>query len=82
MEGEYTVCDVKGLKNRDVIHYLTHDKGEYFIEKGVLKGDNIYDEGVRVHGEDWKQYVSKYFINKVERNGELVFVQEETGLKK
>lgn len=82
MEGEYTVCDVTNLKSGDVIHYLTHEKGNYFIEKGVLKGDNIYDEGVKVHGEDWKQYVSKYFINKVERNSELIFEQEETGLYK
>lgn len=75
MEGEYTVCDVTSLKSGDVIHYLTHEKGKFLIEKGVLKGDNIYDEGVKVHGEDWKQYVSKYFINKVERDDELVFEQ-------
>lgn len=82
MEGEYAVCDVTNLKSGDVVYYFNYDKGEYLLDKGVLKDDNIYDEGVKVHGEDWKQYVSKYFINKVERNGEVLFEQEETGLKK
>lgn len=72
---EYTTCDVAILEKGDVIHYHNIDRGKFIIDVGTLNGDNIYDEGVQVHGEDWKQYVSKYFINKVERNGEIIFEQ-------
>lgn len=64
-----TVCDVSILKSGDSVYYYNRDNGEFIIDKGIIKEDNIYSDGVEVHGDEWKQYVSKWFICKVERNG-------------
>lgn len=66
--------DMTLLKAGDVVHYLTHGEGKgFFMEIGTLKDDNLYEEGVEVQGEGWKQYVSKYFIQKIERGTEVLF---------
>ena len=73
MTNESVACDVTTLVKGDIVHYYnTGDEG-FLIDKGVLKEDNLYNDGVEVHGEDWKQYVGKWFICKVERNGEVIF---------
>ena len=73
MSAETVTYDVLQLKKGDIVHYYTHEKGKFFIEKGTLHDDNLYVEGVEVHGNGWKQYVSKWFICKVERNEEVLF---------
>jgi len=69
------VCDVLALLKGDIVYYYCHENGNFMIENGTLKEDNLYEEGAKVHGEGWKQYVSKYFICKVERNGVVIFEQ-------
>lgn len=66
-------CNVSELIKGDVVYYYGHDNGEFLVDKGTLKDDNIYSDGVEVYGEGWKQYVSKWFICKVERNEEVIF---------
>ncbi|MMZ45720.1 hypothetical protein D3C75_410270 [compost metagenome] len=71
--------DVTQLKDGDEVHYLGHsDKTPFkaIIETGLVKGDNIYNEGVFVYGDDWKQYVSMWFIVKVCRNGETIYEKD------
>ena len=69
--------DVTTLIKGDVIHYYAHENGKFFIEQGNVKEDNIYSDGVEVHGDGWKQYVSKYFICKVLRNDKIIFAKDE-----
>jgi len=38
--------DVTTLKIGDIVHYLTHENGKYFIEQGEVKEENIYKDGV------------------------------------
>ena len=38
-----------------------------------VKSENIYKDGVEVHGEGWKQYVGKWFIEKVIRNEKIIY---------
>lgn len=76
MSNETDVCDVTMLKKGDLLHYYNHNEGEFIIDKGTLKEDNLYSDGVEVHGNGWKQYVSKWFICKVERNGEVIFTSK------
>ena len=73
MLNEDITVDVSILKKGDIVYYNNYDKGEYLIDKGILKGDNLYTDGVEVYGEDWKQYISKWFVCKVERNNEILF---------
>lgn len=69
------VIDVYILQAGDIVYYTIVENGELMIEKGLVKYDNLYNEGVTVYGEGWKQYVSKWFIIKVERGGEVVYEQ-------
>ena len=70
---EDILFDVTTLKIGDIVNYFAHDNGKYFAEQGEIKSENIYKVGVEVHGEGWKQYVGKWFINKVLRNGIVIF---------
>jgi len=72
-------CDVTNLIKGDIVYYSNYDNGKFLIDRGILKGNNIYSDGVQVHGDGWKQYVSKYFIVKVERGGQVIFEDEEFG---
>lgn len=73
MSNETVPCDVSILKKGDLVSYYHHENGKFYVEQGVLKDDNLYSDGVEVHGNDWKQYVSKWFICKVERGDEILF---------
>lgn len=73
MPNQTEPCDVSILDNGDIVHYYSHENGKFFIDKGVLKEDSFYSDGVKVHGGGWIQYVSKWFICKVEREGEILF---------
>lgn len=75
MTNENVAVDVSTLSKGDVVYYFHHKNGKFYIENGVLKEDCIYKDGVELHGEGWKQYVSKWFVCKVERNGEVLFEQ-------
>ncbi len=66
------VFDVTILKEGDSVFYSTFEPPSY-SETGVVKSDNPHKEGVTVHGDGWKQYVSMWQIMKVERNGELLY---------
>jgi len=76
MPKEDIACDVSILKNGDIVYYYNIDNGKAIIDQGTVKEDNWYTDGVEVHGEDWKQYVSKWFICKVERDGKILFEKE------
>ena len=65
--------DVTTLKIGDIVHYLTHENGKYFIEQGEVKEENIYKDGVDVCGDGWRQYVGKWFIEEVVRDEEVIF---------
>ena len=69
------VCDVTDLQKDDVVHYFTTDNGEFILEQGMVVAANLYTDGVDVHGDGWQQYVSKWFICKVERAGVLIFAK-------
>lgn len=73
MSNETLVCDVSILIKGDLVHYYNNEDGKFIVDKGSLNEDNLYSDGVEVHGEGWKQYVSKWFICKVERNGDILF---------
>jgi hypothetical protein len=77
VSNETVAYDVSILKKGDVVHYTAHEGGKFFIEKGTLTEDNLYSDGVEVHGEGWKQYVSKWFICKVERNDNVIYESED-----
>ena len=70
---EEIIFDVTIMHKGDVISYFTHDNGRYFIEQGEVRSENPYKDGVEVYGDGWRQYVGKWFINKVVRNGEVIF---------
>ena len=58
------VVDVKNLKINDVVKYLHHEEGKsFFIETGIVKSENLYEDGITVHdiGGQWKQYVGRKF---------------------
>jgi hypothetical protein len=69
---EREAIDPSILKDGDVVHYYS---GLDSADVGVVEGDNIYTDGVEVKGEGWKQYVGKWFIFKVERNGQVFYKQ-------
>lgn len=69
--------NVSGLVKGDVVFYYHHENGSFYIESGTLAEDNIYEQGVEVHGDGWKQHVGKWFINKVERNGVVIYQNED-----
>lgn len=73
MINQKQVCDVTELSKGDIVHYYNAGENGFCIDKGLVKEENLYIDGVEVVGEDWKQYVSKYFICKVERDGEIIF---------
>jgi hypothetical protein len=75
--NELTTFDVTTVEIGDIIHYFHYEDGRHYIEQGEVKSGNLYTDGVEVYGEDWKQYVGKWFINKVVRNGEVIFEQED-----
>jgi hypothetical protein len=64
--------DVTIIKDGDIIMFHKFDKG-WIIEKGIVKGDNCYEDGVTVYGDGWKQYVGKWFIVSIERAGKLIY---------
>jgi len=64
------------LRDGDIVFYSNFDMGKFLIDKGTVKGDDCYRDGVEVHGDGWKQYVSKYFIVKVVRNKAVIFIDE------
>lgn len=72
-----TTVDVTTLQAGDVVHYHNYDQGKFLIDQGEVRSDNIYKDGVQVHGDDWKQYVGKWFICKVVRGEEVIFEQLE-----
>jgi hypothetical protein len=72
-----TAVDPKILTDGDVVYYYNYDQSQFLIDQGTVKGNNLYVDGVTVHGDGWKQYVGKWFICKVERNGQIIFQQEE-----
>lgn len=65
--------DVLDIQAGDIIYYLAHEDGKFYMEKGSVKEDNIYEQGVEVHGDGWHQYVSKYFIQKIERGDQTIY---------
>lgn len=73
MPVEEIPCDVSILKKGDVVHYISVGKGGFIMDIGTLVDDNLYTDGVEVRGDGWKQFVSKWFICKVERRGEVIF---------
>lgn len=74
---EKDVFDVTSVEKDDVIRYYNYDQGKFLIDSGVVKGVNSYFDGVDVFGEGWRQYVSKFMICQVIRNGEVIFQQED-----
>lgn len=70
---ENIIFDVTTLKTGDIVNYFAHENGKYFIEQGEVREENLYKDGVEVHGEGWRQYVGKWFIDKVTRNGIVIF---------
>lgn len=76
-EKETQTINVESLLAGDIVKYYNIDEhGEAYIETGTVKNNNIYNDGVEVYGEDWKQYVGKWFIQRVERNGIVIFDSE------
>ena len=73
---EDILFDVTTLKIGDIVNYFAHDNGNYFIEQGEVRSENIYKDGVEVHGEGWRQYVGKWFINKIIRNEKVIYEQQ------
>ena len=74
------VVDVKNLKINDVVKYLHHEEGKsFFIETGIVKSENLYEDGITVHdiGGQWKQYVGKFFIEEVIRDGNVIYKKED-----
>ena len=70
---EDILFDVTTLKTGDIVYYLAHENRNYFIEQGEVRNENIYKDGVEVHGEGWRQYVGKWFINKIIRNEKVIY---------
>lgn len=70
------------FKRGDIVHYYNHDQGQFLVDHGVVKGENMYTDGVQVYGDGWQQYVGKWFICKVIRNGEVIFEQQESQLSR
>ena len=70
---EDILFDVTTLKIGDIVNYFAHDNGNYFIEQGEVRSENIYKDGVEVHGEWWRQYVGKWFIDRVIRDGKVIY---------
>lgn len=77
LEKEEKVFDVTTIERGDVVYYLTRENGRFIIETGLVKDSNYHKDGVEVVGDGWKQYVSKWFICKVERSGEVIFIKDE-----
>lgn len=79
MTAEGNTIDPSILKKADVVHYYGYAEVEgkltSVVEVGTVKEDNIYKDGVDVHGDGWRQYVGKWFIVKVERDGKVLFEQ-------
>jgi hypothetical protein len=73
MPIETPVYNVSELNKGDVVYYFNVNNNGFYIEKGIVKGDSLYTDGVDVYGDGWKQYVSKFFICKVERDGQIIF---------
>lgn len=74
---EETKCvEPSTLKDGDVVYYFNLDnKGNSFVDNGGVRGENPYKDGVTVYRDGWKQYVSKWFISRVEREGGIIFEQ-------
>ena len=49
------------------------------IETGIVKSENLYEDGITVHdiGGQWKQYVGKWFIEEVIRDGKLLYRKDD-----
>lgn len=75
MGNEAVICDITTLKEGDIIHYYNRDNGKFLIDKGTIKEEGLHSDGVDVYGEGWTQYVSKWFICKVERDDRVFFEQ-------
>ncbi|MEK4669179.1 hypothetical protein [Niallia sp. FSL R7-0271] len=74
---EPKILDVSTLKENDIVRYYNFDNGKFLIDEGIVKSDNIYKDGIEVHGDGWKQYVGKWFISEVIRNNQTIYKQEE-----
>lgn len=75
-KGETTMpLEVDTLQAGDVVRYYNFD-GEFKMDEGVVNEDNIYKDGVEVHGDGWKQYVGKWFIDEVIRDNKTIFKKE------
>lgn len=79
--NQVVTVDVTTLIAGDRVYYYNLDeKGNAFLDSGDVKDTNPYSEGVDVfgtyeNGQTWRQYVSKYFVCKVEREGMVIFEQ-------
>ena len=74
------LLDVKNLKTNDIVKYLSHEEGKsFFIETGIVKSENLYEDGVTVYDIDgqWKQYVGKWLIEEVIRDGDVIYKKED-----
>lgn len=70
--------DVTSVREGDrIFYYNTSADGDCILDVGNVRGNNIYTDGVEVYGDNWKQYVSKYFIARVERDNKVIFEQQE-----
>jgi hypothetical protein len=67
--------DPTTLQKGDVVHYYTGLTSKYI---GTVKEDNLYKDGIEVVGDGWKQYVGKWFIFKVERDGKVIFSKDDS----
>jgi len=76
MENKDVAFDVTTLEKDDSVYYYNIDGGKAIVDNGIVESDNIYTDGVEVYGDGWRQYVSKWFICKVERNGKILFEKE------
>lgn len=74
---EVKCVDVTILESGDIVFYYNlDDNGKAIMDRGEVRGGNPYIDGVTVYGDGWKQYVSKWFISEVEREGVTIYEQE------
>lgn len=73
-----TVFNVKEAQVGDkIFYYNTTVDGDFILDVGEVREDNLYEDGIEVCGDGWKQYISKFFIARVERNNVVIFEQQE-----
>lgn len=73
---EVKCVDTTIFESGDIVFYYNLDEnGKAIIDRGEVRGENHYVDGVTVHGDGWKQHVGKWFIAKVERGGKFIYEQ-------